>query len=75
MGVAGWNTSAACSNVPAADGGGRELGTLLGPEETPVVGFSWCRFWPGRLTRGFLLVGFLRGGGCGLGCGCVLSVA
>jgi hypothetical protein len=47
-------------------------GTLLGPEKTPAgAGFSWCRFWSGPLTRS--CVGVV--GSCGLGCGCVLSVA
>jgi hypothetical protein len=36
VGVAGWNASAAGSDVSGWMPGG--LGTLLGPEETPV----WC---------------------------------
>ena len=47
VGVAGWNTSAACSNRFHRCGG-VGLGTLLGPEETPVRVCSWWPFlaWP-----------------------------
>jgi hypothetical protein len=55
------------------------FGTLLGPEETPLVFFLAA---PGldRLThleaRAFVVWVGGCGGGCGgLGCGCVLSVA
>jgi hypothetical protein len=47
---------------------------LLGPEETPVEGFSWCRSWPGP-SNAFLILGGCGGGCGGLGCGGVLSVA
>ena len=69
MGVAGWNISLLVRTAPAVWWG--RLGTLLGPEKTPVVVFLGAI--PGRagLTRMFF-----RGGGGGLlGCGCVLSVA
>ena len=46
------------------------FGTLLGPEGTPLV-FLLAPD-PGRLTHP---VGGCGGGWCGLGCGCVLSVA
>ena len=52
------------------------LGTLLGPEETPVGVFSGGRFWPGPSNASVALCGVM---GVvvvvGLGCGCVLSVA
>ena len=83
VGVAGWNTSAACSDmVWSSLGGGRGLGALLGPEETPV----WCFLVtiPGLagLTQPVVpLLGCALVGGVvvvavvGSGCGCVLSVA
>ena len=53
--------------------GGGGLGTLLGPEETPVRVCSWCdHFGSVRSNAG---VGVRGGCGGGLGCGCVLSVA
>jgi predicted Na+-dependent transporter len=60
VGVAGWNTSAAGPNVYASVCV-CELGTLLGPEETPVgvvLGHSWL----GRLTQPVLPL-FVGGGG------------
>jgi hypothetical protein len=51
VGVAGWNASAAGLDVPGEWFAGG-LGTLLGPEETPVVGgFLWSASGLGRLMR------------------------
>ena len=49
------------------------LGTLLGPEGTPVCGgvCSWCRSWAGWSNAWFFCVV----AAVVLGCGCVLSVA
>lgn len=57
MGVAGWNTYR--RSVQTVD----EFGMLLGPEETPVRGFSWCRSWLWLSNAGVCV----RGGGCGVG--------
>jgi hypothetical protein len=60
-------------------GGVGGLGTLLGPEETPVVGASWCRSWscrPNAWADPWLCGGlFVWWWVWGSGCGCVLSVA
>ena len=67
VGVAGWNTSAAGFRTCWY-----RFGTLLGPEETPVLvgGFLGAASGSAVLTRADV-----RGGGGGPGCGCVLSVA
>jgi len=49
-----------------------DVGTLLGPEGTPCLGLFLLASGPGRLT---CPCGGCGGGWCGLGCGCVLSVA
>ena len=75
VGVAGWNTSAAWfEHVRSVVAG--VLGTLLGPEETPVVGvFSGAAPGSAVLTRRCVVcrVGVVVVWGSG--CGCVLSVA
>jgi hypothetical protein len=59
VGVAGWNASAACPNVLVVMAGCSgcddwvELGTLLGPEETPVGVVLGAIPGSGCLTRGF----------------------
>ena len=69
VGVAGWNTSAA--SVPDEV---CRLGTLLGPEETPVGFGCFTRYhsWPGW-SNALCCVGVVAA--VVLGCGCVLSVA
>jgi hypothetical protein len=64
VGVAGWNISLLVRTL-------RRLGTLLGPEETPVGVVLWYRSWFGCLTHGCLCGGVV----VDVGCGCVLSVA
>ena len=48
VGVAGWNTSAACSEWVLCCGGAG-LGTLLGPEETPACGGVFFLAAPGSV--------------------------
>ena len=79
VGVAGWNTSAAWfGHVGALSGGRRLARTLLGPEETPVVGVVlWSAPGLAGLTHPgcpvwVVWLWWRRGGS---GCGCVLSVA
>ncbi len=69
VGVAGWNIESGSWLFLVFGLGG--FGTLLGPEGTPCWGVS-SGPWPGSPNA--LLVGVVVVG-CGLGCGCALSVA
>ncbi|GEL20933.1 hypothetical protein PA7_47700 [Pseudonocardia asaccharolytica DSM 44247 = NBRC 16224] len=73
-----WNDRSAASSPPGPWSGGGGLGTLLGPEETPLPpagGGVWsCRWFPSRAgasNAGARAVprALVRGGGAGVGGG------
>ena len=71
MGVAGWNTSAACSeHVPVFVAGGLARCWVLRGHLCVVGVFLGAASGSAVLTRAVV-----RGGGGEPGCGCVLSVA